>query len=143
MSLRLSESHWELIRRHGEAAYPEECGGLLLGLRDDSGKEVIEVLSLENIRADSRHNRVELAPLDYLRAEKRAAALGLGVWGYYHSHPDHPAIPSQFDLDHAPMVDWSYVIVPVASGKSGTLRSWVLREDRSEFFEETIERTPK
>jgi proteasome lid subunit RPN8/RPN11 len=136
--IQLTPDQLEQIRQHGQSTYPEECGGLLLGHRNQEGKQIIEILSLENSRADSRHNRVELAPLDYLRAEKRAAAAGLGVWGYYHSHPDHLAVPSQFDLDHAPMVDWSYLIVPVAKGVAGTARSWKLAEDRSEFKEETI-----
>ena len=138
MSIRFGPGQLEQIRRHGESTYPEECGGLLLGTHQDGVTEVVEVLSLENVRGDSRHNRVELAPLDTLRAEKRAAALGLGVWGYYHSHPDHPAVPSQFDLEHAPLLDWSYVIVSIRQGQSAELRSWRLTPGRERFEEETI-----
>ena len=139
--IRLTPEQLTQIQQHGQATYPEECGGLLLGHKEGDTRIVVEVLSLENRRSESRHNRVELDPLDYLRAEKKAASLGLGVWGYYHSHPDHPAVPSQYDLDHAPMLDWSYVIVPVAKGQAGEVRSWVLAEDRGQFLEESLERS--
>jgi len=95
-------------------------------------------LPLENVRKDSRHNRVELDPLSYARAEKEASRRGLGVWGYYHSHPDHPAVPSTFDLEHAPFVEWSYIIVSVLGGSASDLRTWRIRDDRSQFDEQTI-----
>jgi proteasome lid subunit RPN8/RPN11 len=138
MSVRLSETQLAQIRQHGEQTFPEECGGLLLGVVEDGVRVIHEVLPLANIRQDSRHNRVELNPLDYARAEREAAKRGLGVWGYYHSHPDHPAIPSGFDLDHAPFVEWSYLIVSVRAGKAEEVRAWIVREDRSQFDEEEI-----
>jgi len=139
MSLRLSDRHIAVIRRHGELTYPEECGGLLLGVVDEDGTRTIrDVLPLENVRRESRNNRVELDPLAYARAERDAAKRGLGVWGYYHSHPDHPAVPSLFDLEHAPFTEWSYLIVSVREGLSEELRAWVVREDRSQFDEEEI-----
>lgn len=138
MSVQLVSSQIEVIKHHGERTFPEECGGLLLGTVENGVRIVHEVLPLENIRKDSRHNRVELNPLDYARAEREAAKRGLGVWGYYHSHPDHPAIPSSFDLEHAPFVEWSYIIVSVRSGIADEVRAWTVREDRSEFDEEEI-----
>ncbi|HZS03418.1 MAG TPA: M67 family metallopeptidase [Blastocatellia bacterium] len=134
----MTTEHIEQIRKHGEQAFPEECGGLLLGVIENGVRMISEVLPLENIRKDSRHNRVELNPLDYARAEREATKRGLGVWGYYHSHPDHPAVPSGFDLDHAPFVEWSYIIVSVREGKSAEVRAWTVREDRSQFDEEEI-----
>lgn len=139
MSIKLSAEHIAMIKKHGEKTYPEECGGLLLGELDGGLRIIQEVMSLDNVRKDSRHNRVELNPLDYARAEREAAKRGLGVWGYYHSHPDHPAIPSEFDLDHAPFSEWSYLIVSIRDGKAEDLRAWSLREDRSQFDEEEIQ----
>jgi proteasome lid subunit RPN8/RPN11 len=138
MSVKLATDHINIIREHGERTFPEECCGLLLGTLEDGARVIQEVLSLENIRKDSRHNRVELDPLDYARAEREAAKRGLGVWGYYHSHPDHPAIPSTFDLEHAPFIEWSYIIVSVRSGSADEVRAWTVREDRSQFDEEEI-----
>jgi proteasome lid subunit RPN8/RPN11 len=138
MKTKLSHDHIEAIKSHGERTYPEECGGLLLGVVEGGALAVREVLPLDNIRKDSRHNRVELDPLDYARAEREAAKRGLGVWGYYHSHPDHPAVPSGFDLEHAPFTEWSYLVVSVRAGKAEDLRAWSLRADRSQFDEEEM-----
>ncbi|MDX2033673.1 MAG: M67 family metallopeptidase [Blastocatellia bacterium] len=138
MSVKLATEHIEAIKRHGERTFPEECGGLLLGLQEDGVRVIHEVLPLENVRPDSRHNRVEIDPLAYARAEREAGKRGLGVWGYYHSHPNHPAIPSGFDLDHAPFIEWSYLIVSVREGTAAELRAWTVREDRSQFDEEEI-----
>ena len=138
MSVKLEPEQIEQIKRHGEQAYPEECGGLLLGNIENGLRVIREILPLENIRKGSRHNRVELDPLDYARAEREAAKRRFGVWGYYHSHPNHPAIPSGFDLEHAPFTEWSYLIVSVRDGKALEVRAWTLREDRSQFDEEEI-----
>jgi proteasome lid subunit RPN8/RPN11 len=126
------------IRQHGEQTFPEECGGLLLGVVENGIRVIHEVMPLANIRQDSRHNRVELNPLDYARAERAAAQRGWGVWGYYHSHPDHPAIPSGFDLEHAPFLEWSYLIVSVRAGQAAEVRAWSVREDRAAFAEEEL-----
>jgi proteasome lid subunit RPN8/RPN11 len=139
MSLKLTTQQIEQIRQHGEQTYPEECGGLLLGVIENGARVIRETLPLENVRKDSRHNRVELSPLDYARAEREAAKKDLGVWGYYHSHPDHPAIPSGFDLEHAAFTEWSYVIVSVQGGHAEEVRAWTLRDDRAQFDEEIIE----
>lgn len=136
--ISLTETQLEAIRRHGEASFPEECGGLLLGVAEDGRRVIREVLPLDNVRTDSRHNRIELSPKDYLKAEREAGRRGLGVWGYYHSHPNHPAVPSEFDRTHAPFVEWSYLIVSVEDGRAAALRAWTLREDRSQFDEEEM-----
>jgi proteasome lid subunit RPN8/RPN11 len=138
MSVKLTTEHLKTIREHGARTFPEECGGLLLGVIENDVRVIREVLPLENIRKDSRHNRVEISPLDYAKAEREAAKRDLGVWGYYHSHPNHPAVPSGFDLDHAPFIEWSYVIVSVREGKAEEVRAWTVREDRSQFDEEEI-----
>ena len=138
MSIKLTGEHLKAIKRHGEGTYPEECGGLLLGTLEGGVRVIREVLPLANVRPDSRHNRVELDPRDYLKAEREAGRRGLGVWGYYHSHPDHPAEPSGFDLEHAPFTEWSYLIVSVRGGLSAEVRAWSVRDDRSQFDEEEL-----
>ena len=138
MSVKLTAEHLDQIRRHGAQTYPEECGGLLLGSLLDGVRIIQEVYPMENVRPDSRGNRVQLDPLAYARAEREAGRRGLGVWGYYHSHPDHPAVPSGYDLDHAPFTEWSYLIVAVRQGRAEEIRAWTVRDDRSQFDEEEI-----
>jgi proteasome lid subunit RPN8/RPN11 len=136
----LTEEQIKQIEAHGEQTYPRECGGMLIGhFNVETGKTVAELLPMENsINESEQHNRVLILPKDVLRAERSAREKGLDVIGYYHSHPDHPARPSQFDLDHALPV-WSYIIVSVIQGKAADLRSWEMENDRSKFNEEEIQ----
>jgi cysteine synthase B len=122
------------IRSHGAASYPDECCGALIGTRD---RRVHTALLIGNTSATERQRRFLVGPDDYRRAEAAAAAAGAELLGFYHSHPDHPARPSKFDLEHA-WPNFSYVIVSVLQGRSGDVRSWRLRPDRSEFTEERI-----
>jgi proteasome lid subunit RPN8/RPN11 len=126
------------IERHLEAGYPDEACGILLGRVEAAGGTVVErVLPLANERSDSRHNRYLIAPEAVLAAHREARAAGVEVLGYFHSHPDCPAVPSSFDREHA----WpglSYVIVSVVAGRAESLRSWRLAEDREAFCEETV-----
>jgi proteasome lid subunit RPN8/RPN11 len=138
--IRLSDAHRDAILRHGEADYPEECCGLLIGTFGDEGERTVtDLLPISNARESAaRHNRFLIEPLDMLRGERHARALGRDVVGIYHSHPNSPAVPSQFDLDHAWPV-YSYIIVSVMAAGAGDLRSWTLRADGSGFDAETIE----
>lgn len=140
--IRVDEKNIEAITTHAERDYPHECGGMLIGRFEASGaKAVVETFPLENAREEeARHNRVLILPADVLRAEKYARERKLDVIGYYHSHPESPAEPSQYDLEHALPV-WSYVIASVINGKSVDIRSWELEYDRSKFNEERIERS--
>ena len=131
------------INAHAEAAYPHECCGLLIGRLEDEGQTrvVVETYAVENSWAESAalDHRMRITPADYLRAEREFAKLGLGVVGNYHSHPEHPAEPSQFDLEHlAPWPTMSYVVVSVRAGQATDLRSWALAADGSRFIEEEI-----
>jgi proteasome lid subunit RPN8/RPN11 len=122
------------MRRHAAAAYPEECCGALLG----SQRGVVhEIVPLENASSAERRRRFVVTSADFLRAEAAAAASGLDLLGFYHSHPDHPAVPSQFDLDHA-WPNFSYPIISVREGRPADIRSWRLSTDRSAFHEEWI-----
>jgi proteasome lid subunit RPN8/RPN11 len=126
------------VRRHGAAAYPYECCGALIGTTSDDGRvEVIEAAELENVTDEGPRRRFRVSPADYRHAEARARERGAELVGFYHSHPDHPAQPSQYDLDHA-WPNFSYVIVAVADGAAGDIRSWRLRPDRSGFEEECL-----
>ncbi len=137
--ITLNHEQEDAIRLHGEAEYPHECCGLLIGRTEaDHGKTVVEVYPVSNAREEgAKHNRSLIPPDEYVRGERRARARGLEIVGNYHSHPDHPAEPSQFDLDHA-WPTWSYIIVSVSAGQACDLRSWEMRADRSRFDEEEI-----
>lgn len=138
MTLNITEELLREIHSHGENAYPEEGAGLMLGTVIQHDKLVKTLLKLDNAREEAaRHNRYLLSPLDYLRGEQEAAQLNLDVIGVFHSHPDHPNQPSEFDREWA--MPWlSYVITSVQSGKAIDSRSWLLSEDRTKFVEESI-----
>lgn len=129
----------EAIRRHGESTYPDECCGALIGTGDGV---VSEALALGNETDLERRRRFLITPSDYRQAEAHADAAGLTLLGFYHSHPDHPAEPSQFDLDHA-WPNMSYAIVSVRGGHAAHLRSWRLRPDRARFIEEPVVIIPR
>ncbi len=138
MTLFLSAKILAEIHAHGAAAYPEEGAGLLLGRAAGNRREVISILALDNSREDAaRHNRYLITPQDMLRGEQAADRLGLDVIGVFHSHPDHPNRPSEFDREWA--LPWySYVITAVQQGRAVESRCWQLSEDRAEFQEEEI-----
>ena len=136
----ISEELINQIKSHGEKSYPNECGGMLIGRFEAGSKTVTELLPMENaMDAAEQHNRVLILPKDVLRAERYARANKLETIGYYHSHPDDRAVPSQFDLDHALPV-WSYIIVSVRQGKAVDARSWEMENDRTKFNEEEIKK---
>lgn len=139
--IRIDEKSIETITAHAEQDHPHECGGMLIGQYElDGRKTVVETFALENSREEgARHNRVLILPKDVLRAEKYAREKGLDLVGYYHSHPESPAVPSQYDLAHALPV-WSYVIVSVIEGKVVDILSWEMENDRSKFNEEEMEK---
>jgi proteasome lid subunit RPN8/RPN11 len=111
---------------------------MLIGRFENGEKSIVELLPMENAMSESeQHNRVLILPKDVLRAERFAREKKLDVVGYYHSHPDDKAVPSQFDLDHALPV-WSYIIVSVEKGMAVGVRSREMENDRSKFNEEEI-----
>ena len=138
MILVLPARESERIRLHLCRAYPDEGCGVLLGRDGGAAREVVGTIALENRREESRHNRYLIAPEQFLAADRAARAAGLDVIGFFHSHPDHPARPSTFDLQHA-WPYYSYMIVNITRGEAGDLRSWRLVEDRSQFEEERVE----
>ena len=133
MAVAMSDAVRAAIRAHGVETYPDECCGALIG-RDGV---IAESFALPNTTDEGPRRRFLVRPADYRAAEARAAESGCELVGFYHSHPDHPAQPSQYDLDHA-WPSLSYVIVSVRNGQPQELRSWRLREDRSRFDEEQV-----
>ena len=133
MALSLHAGVAAAIRAHGIETYPNECCGALIG-RDGA---VTATYALPNTTEEGPRRRFLVRPGDYREAEKRASEAGGELLGFYHSHPDHPARPSQYDLDHAWPV-FMYVILSVMSGEPGDLTSWRLAADRSAFEPELL-----
>ena len=125
------------IREHGARAYPEECCGALLGVVEDGTVRVARIERIENARREERRRRYAIEPLEYARLEKQADSEGLSILGFYHSHPDHPAVPSEYDREHG-LPFFHYVLVAVAAGVAGEVASFVLSEDRGVFDREVL-----
>jgi proteasome lid subunit RPN8/RPN11 len=127
------------MRADGEAAYPDECCGVLIGEIDDSGNKIVRYAErIHNAREDGeQYHRFLITPEDMLRAEQTARAMKLDVVGFYHSHPDHPAVPSGYDKEHA-LPFYAYVIVSVYKGEAKGVTSWELTAERSGFLQHNI-----
>ena len=138
MTLRIPGGMLEDIRRHGEGAYPAECCGALVGRVEAGGvKEVVRLAPAVNRRTDDPH-RYLIAPDDLRRLESGLRAEGLEIVGYYHSHPDHPAVPSGFDTEHA-WPWYSYLIVRVEGGRGLEAASWTLDDEQPLMRSELLE----
>ncbi len=138
MNIEIPRDVLRRIHLHGEEAYPDEGAGFLLG-SDTNQRQVADILPLPNSReAAARSRRYLLKADEYRRAEMEAERRGLTLVGVFHSHPDHPDRPSEFDREWAQPY-FSYIITGVQAGKATSSRSWRLSEDRSQFFEETIQ----
>jgi len=136
--IELRDSHLKEIREHGERDYPFECCGLLIGRFSDGKKTVAETYPISNAREEeAKRNRFLIRPEELLRGEKLARQKGLDVVGFYHSHPDDKARPSQYDLDHA-WPTYSYIIASILQGQAVDVQSWELTDDRSSFQPEVI-----
>ena len=137
--IQLSAQCLDAIRTEGEKAYPNECCGILLGALSDDKRLVESILPIINAREQAeQYYRFEIEPENLLRAEKEARAQNRDVLGFYHSHPDHPARPSEYDRNNA-FPFYSYIIVSVEKKKAAALTSWRLSDDRKEIFEEVVE----
>jgi proteasome lid subunit RPN8/RPN11 len=136
--ITVAEEQFAQMRAHGERDYPYECCGLMLGRFHDRRKEVSEVYPISNAREEEeKRNRFLIRPEELMRGEKYAREKNLDVVGFYHSHPDDVAVPSQYDLEHA-WPTYSYIVMAVESGRAADLRSWEMESDRSRFNEEQI-----
>lgn len=137
--IRVKQQHLAAIRAHGAESFPNECCGLLLGNIVDGVKVLAEIMPISNSReSEAQFNRYLISSDERFRAERYGRKHGISVIGCYHSHPNAPARPSGFDRDHAPFPVESFMIVSVKEGTPEDLTSWVLADDRSEFFPEEI-----
>lgn len=123
----------QAIARHGQETYPHECCGALVGTEG----RIADVVPLPNTTEEGPRRRFLVRASDYRLAERRAAEAGGELLGFYHSHPDHPARPSQYDLDHA-WPTFAYIIVSVMNGAAADMTVWFLKDDRSTFEEGTL-----
>ncbi len=148
--IKFSEQHLQIIRSHAENIYPDECCGIIFGYVANEGKTIVEVMPTENAwnteagaeflgerTVESKKRQYAIAPKVMLQAQKQARDRSLSIIGIFHSHPDHPAIPSECDRLYA-WQGYSYIIVSVQKGKAAELRSWSL-DDTHQFQAEKIE----
>ena len=141
MQINLSPDQLRAIEAHGESTYPNEGAGFLLGSVLADSVLVAHLLPIANKReVEAQYNRYELSPQDFARAEMEADKRGMSLIGVFHSHPDHPARPSEFDRDHA-WPNFAYLITSIQQGKAQITSAWRLRPDRSAFEEDTIQLT--
>src|SRR5574341_631069 len=146
MKVLMSPALARQIEAHLERAYPDEGAGFLLGYLRDSAFHVEAVLPMENHwQEGDQRRRFALTGEDALKGELEAERRGLAVIGVFHSHPDHPAEPSQWDVAWASWPNFAYLITSVVgngdggAGKAQITRAWRLREDRSRFEEDVLE----
>lgn len=125
------------IRAHARQAYPEECCGALVGLTAGQEARVLRLVPLANSREGERRRRFRITSEQYQCVERMADAQGLTLLGFYHSHPDHPAVPSDYDREHA-LPFFHYVVVAVSRERWSEMTSWVLSEDRGTFEQEIL-----
>ena len=137
MALRIGAGDVRHIHDHAKEAYPEECAGALIGMDVGETKIVVDVWRAENTHEEDRGRRFLIEPLKIKEFEERAQERDMDLLGFYHSHPDHPAKPSEYDREHA-WPYYSYVIASVGKNEVEDMRSWVLRDDRSGYDEEPI-----
>lgn len=137
--LEITASHQQAINAHGEQTYPNECCGILLGeVQADGTKILKELIPVNNSREnEEQYHRFEIKAEELLKAEKTAASRGLEVVGFYHSHPEHPSRPSEYDRSHA-FLFYSYIIVAVDQGKAGVFTTWELNNDFQFESEELV-----
>lgn len=138
MAVNLNRSLQQYIFRHLEATYPNEGGGFLLGVLNNGGVQITETIQIQNVfAAEEQYHRYAMTPQDWARLEDEADGRGLSLVGYYHSHPDSPAVPSAYDRDHA-LPHFVYLITQVQDAKAVEMRAWRLRPDRTAFDAEEL-----
>ena len=137
MPLKIGVGDVRHIHDHAKETYPEECAGALIGIDTGETKVVVDVWRAQNTHEEDRGRRFLIEPLQIKEFEERAQERDMDLLGFYHSHPDHPARPSEYDREHA-WPYYSYVIASVGKDEVEDMRSWVLRDDRSGYDEEPI-----
>jgi proteasome lid subunit RPN8/RPN11 len=138
MTIILAKSLQQRIFKHLESTYPNEGGGFLLGLVNSQDVHISDTIQIENVfEKEEQYHRYAMTPQDWARLEDQADERGLTLVGYYHSHPDSPAIPSIYDRDHA-LPNFTYLITQVQNGSAIEMLGWRLRTDRTQFDSENL-----
>jgi len=145
MTICLAREILDEIHAHAQATYPEECCGLLIAKGGDdavagpnSRKAITESIRMKNAYEGPKHDRYTIDPFELFKTDRAISQKGLTIAGIYHSHPDHPASLSRFDLEHS--FPWySYVVISVPKGRADETKSWIPREDRRSVYQEEIE----
>lgn len=135
MTIQFNSEHVALLKKHVEKEYPHEACGFFIGEENGDDRVVTEIWPVKNVSNENQRRRFVIDPRDYLDAELKAQRLDKALLGIYHSHPDHPARPSEHDLASAQPY-FSYVIANVDAGTMGEVRSYRLGKER--FEEEKI-----
>ncbi len=139
MKVLLSDRLQRQIYEQMESGYPNEAGGFLLGRVGAEAIVIEDIMQVDNVFAEEeQHHRYAMRPQDWMRLEDEADARGLALVGYYHSHPDSPAIPSEYDREHA-LPNFVYIITAVMMARAADMRAWRLRADRSAFDRGALE----
>ena len=138
MRINISRELQQQVFDQMEATYPNEGGGFLLGDAESDAVTVRDIIQVQNVFAvEEQHHRYAMTPQDWMRLEDQADERGLGLVGYYHSHPDSPAVPSDYDREHA-LPNFVYIITSVVMARAADMRAWQLRADRSGFHQLTL-----
>lgn len=141
--LRIGQSHYQALRRHGEETYPHECCGVLLGRMEEDGRRVVtSIARCQNTREDSPENRYHIDPRELIRIQREGRERQEDIVGFYHSHPDHPARWSPTDLAEAHWFGCSYMITSVEKGKAASTNSFELvgqDEQDKQLVDEPVE----
>ena len=138
MNLSVNKEAYDGMIAHAEETFPYECVGFFYGIENAENRQILVALGVKNNKKGDQRRRFEVDPHDYLYAEQFAEKNGLTLLGIYHSHPNHPAIPSEHDLKQA-VPYFSYIIISVLEGRTDIVRSWQLNIDTNQFEEEKIE----
>jgi proteasome lid subunit RPN8/RPN11 len=134
MKITLSETARATMVNDALNTYPHECCGFFYGDENEE-RLVTQAIPVENTREENRARRFEVSAKDYMKAEQYAEDNNLSLLGVYHSHPDHPSIPSEHDLKQA-VPYFSYIIISIRKKELANIQSW--RLDNSKFIEEEI-----
>ncbi len=138
MEVKLSSALQQRIFENLQGTYPNEGGGFLLGTINGTDIHISDTIQIENVFAEEeQYHRYAMTPQDWMKLEDEADERGLTLVGYYHSHPDSPAIPSIYDRDHA-LPNFIYIITSVQNAQAVDMRVWRLRPDRTQFDADTL-----
>jgi proteasome lid subunit RPN8/RPN11 len=139
MAIKLTQQLQQRIFQQMEGTFPNEGGGFLLGTKQGDDTLIADVIQVENVfETEEQYHRYAMTPQNWMKMEDEADARGLTLVGYYHSHPNHVAIPSEFDREHA-LPNFVYIITSVMQGKAIEMLVWELTHDRSRFDARTLE----